>query len=63
MSRFPRHASGFPTAFRLIHAAGRRDVHHQIATSAIDGDRQSAADDFSERRQIGRHSESLRAPP
>ena len=51
--RIPRQRS------RLIDGPVRRDLPHEIATSAVGRDRESPADDFAERREIGGDAESL----
>ena len=47
----------------LIHRPARRHHRHDLPSSAVRADRQSAADDLSERRQIGINAvQFLRAP-
>ena len=44
---------------RLVDRPGRRDLLHQVAPAAVGADRQAAADDLAERRQVGRDAEPL----
>ena len=46
----------------LKHFAGRKHVVHDVGPAAVRPDRQTAADDLSQRRQIGPNAEQLLRP-
>ncbi len=49
----PRWRPGCRPSCRLDRRAERRDLLHDVLAAAVSADRQAAADDFAERRQIG----------
>ena len=44
---------------RLVHRARRGDLCHQLSPAAIGANRQTAADDLAQRREVGRHAIAL----